>query len=151
MLAVSATYVNPIEDKANDQPEMNKTAKQEYKTKNEMAKSVTASASISVEEISKDDSQKSRYESTKSMSIPKDVETEPFYNLKLASLCANKTEVANRMFMKRCVNCSSMIRKCGTPIQNSLCQNCKPPAGKDFINFRKLSKFDGMVVYFSHA
>ena len=148
VLTVSATYVNPIENKVKDQPEMNKTAKQECKTKNKVAKSVTASKSISVEERSKDDSQKLRYESTKRFSKPKDLETEPLYNWKLASLCADKTKVANRMFMKRCVSCSSMIRKCGTPIENSLCQSYKPTAGKDFINFRKLSKFEGMVVYF---
>ena len=37
VLTVSATYGNPIEDKAKDQPEMNKTVEQECKTKNEVA------------------------------------------------------------------------------------------------------------------
>ena len=148
VLTVSATYINPIENQTNDQPQRNKTVKHEGTAKNEGAKSVSASASISVEERAKYDSQKVRYEANKSLGIPKDLETDPLYNWKLASFCADKTKVAKRMFMKRCVNCSSMIKKCGTPIQNSLCQGCKPPAAKDFINFRKLSKFNGMIMYF---
>ena len=148
VLTVSATYVNPIENKTKNQLKANRTAKQECKTKTKLEKSVTASASISVEEKPKDESQKLRYESTKSLCKPKDSETEPWHQWKSASLCADKTKVAKKIFMKRCVNCASLIRKCGSPIQNSLCQSCKPTAGKDFINFRRLSKFDGMVVYF---
>ena len=94
VLTVSATYVKPIENKAKDQLETNKTAKQECKTKNKLAKSVTASASMSVKERPKDDSQKLRYESTKSLCKPKDSETEPLHKWKSASLCADKTKVA---------------------------------------------------------
>ena len=151
VLTVSATYVNPIENKTKNQLKANRTAKQECKTKTKLEKSVTASASISVEEKPKDESQKLRYESTKSLCKPKDSETEPWHQWKSASLCADKTKVAKKIFMKRCVNCASLIRKCGSPIQNSLCQSCKPTAGKDFINFRRLSNLTGWWYTFVHV